>query len=174
MFIVDLSRGSDKLSMLSLNVVQFFSRMKCPFCGKIDSQVLESRNVEEGISIRRRRECAKCGKRFTTLEKVRANVLWVIKKDGKREPFDREKIKRGILRAIQKRPVSLDLIEDIVDEIEREMLRQEEQEIPSKKIGNAILKKLKKVDKVAWLRFASVYLEFEDLRDFERAIESKS
>ncbi len=145
--------------------------MKCPFCGKIDSQVLESRNVEEGIAIRRRRECTKCGKRFTTFEKVKTNVLWVIKKDGKREPFDREKIKRGILRAIQKRPVSLDLVEDIVDEIEREMLRQEEQEIPSKKIGNAILKKLKKVDKVAWLRFASVYLEFEDLKDFEKAME---
>ena len=145
--------------------------MKCPFCGKIDSQVLESRNVDEGVSIRRRRECSKCGKRFTTFEKIKDNVLWVIKKDGKREPFDREKIKRGILRAIQKRPVSLDLVEDVVDEIEREMLRQEEQEIPSKKIGNAILKKLKKIDKVAWLRFASVYLEFEDLRDFEKAIE---
>ncbi len=145
--------------------------MKCPFCGKIDSQVLESRNVDEGVSIRRRRECSKCGKRFTTFEKVKDNVLWVIKKDGKREPFDREKIKRGILRAIQKRPVSLDLVEDVVDDIEREMLRQEEQEIPSKKIGNAILKKLKKIDKVAWLRFASVYLEFEDLRDFEKAIE---
>jgi transcriptional repressor NrdR len=148
--------------------------MKCPFCGYIDSQVLESRNVDDGVSIRRRRECSKCGKRFTTFEKVKSTVLWVIKKDGKREPFDREKIKRGILRAIQKRPVSLDLVEEIVDEVEREMLRQEEQEIPSKKIGNAILRKLKKVDKVAWLRFASVYLEFEDLGDFEKAIESKS
>lgn len=145
--------------------------MKCPFCGYIDSQVLESRNVDDGVSIRRRRECTKCGKRFTTFEKVKSTVLWVIKKDGKREPFDREKIKRGILRAIQKRPVSLDLVEEIVDEVEREMLRQEEQEIPSKKIGNAILRKLKKVDKVAWLRFASVYLEFEDLGDFEKLIE---
>ncbi|HET7099446.1 MAG TPA: transcriptional regulator NrdR [Patescibacteria group bacterium] len=145
--------------------------MKCPFCGKIDSQVLESRMVDEGGAIRRRRECTKCGKRFTTFEKVKTGVLWVVKKDGKREPFDREKIKRGILRAIQKRPVSLDFVESIVDEIEREMLREEAQEISSKKIGNAILKKLKKVDKVAWLRFASVYLEFEDLSDFEKAIE---
>lgn len=145
--------------------------MKCPFCGYIDSTVLESRNVDEGVSIRRRRECSKCGKRFTTFEKVKSTVLWVIKKDGKREPFDREKIKRGILRAIQKRPVSLDLVEEVVDDIEREMLRQEQEEVPSKKIGNAILKKLKKIDKVAWLRFASVYLEFEDLGDFEKLIE---
>jgi transcriptional repressor NrdR len=145
--------------------------MKCPFCGKIDSQVLESRTVEEGGSIRRRRECSKCGKRFTTFEKVRDSVLWVIKKDGRREPFDREKIKRGILRSIQKRPVSMETVEGIIDDVEREMLRQEDQEIQSRVIGNAVLKRLKKLDKVAWLRFASVYLEFEDLTDFEKLIE---
>jgi transcriptional repressor NrdR len=145
--------------------------MKCPFCGKIDSQVLESRTVEEGGSIRRRRECSKCGKRFTTFEKVRDSVLWVIKKDGRREPFDREKIKRGILRSIQKRPVSMETVEEIIDDVEREMLRQEDQEIQSRVIGNAVLKRLKKLDKVAWLRFASVYLEFEDLTDFEKLIE---
>ncbi len=144
--------------------------MKCPFCGRIDSNVLESRTVEEGGSIRRRRECSKCKKRFTTFEKVRENVLWVIKKDGKREPFDREKIKRGILRAIQKRPVSVEMVEEIAEGVEREMLRGEEQEVSTKMIGNAVLKRLKKIDKVAWLRFASVYLEFTDLTDFEKAM----
>ena len=145
--------------------------MKCPFCGKIDSQVLESRTVEEGDSIRRRRECSECGKRFTTTEKVKGSVLWVIKKDGRREVFEKDKIKRGILRAIEKRPVSLDLVDDITDQVEMEMLRSEKQEISSRTIGNAVLKRLKKIDKVAWLRFASVYLEFEDLSDFEKLIE---
>lgn len=145
--------------------------MKCPFCASDDNQVLESRVVDEGQAIRRRRECNECRKRFTTYEKVRGQVLWVIKKDGKREPFDREKIKRGILRAIEKRPISLDLVDEIVDQVEREMLKQEKEEVGSRTIGNAVLKKLKKIDRIAWLRFASVYLEFADLKDFERAIE---
>lgn len=145
--------------------------MKCPFCGKIDSQVLESRTIEDGGSIRRRRECEKCGKRFTTLEKVKGSALWVIKKDGRREYWDKEKIKFGILRSIQKRPVSMETVDEIIEDVEREMLRGEEQEISSRSIGNAVLKRLKKVDKVAWLRFASVYLEFEDLTDFEKLIE---
>ena len=115
--------------------------MKCPFCASDDNQVLESRVVDEGQAVRRRRECNQCQKRFTTYEKVRRQVLWVIKKDGKREPFDREKIKRGILRAIEKRPVSLDLVDEIVDEIERKMLRQEKEEVGSRIIGNAVLKK---------------------------------
>jgi transcriptional repressor NrdR len=148
--------------------------MKCPFCGKVDSQVLESRTVEEGGAIRRRRECSKCMKRFTTFEKVRTGVLWVIKKDGRRELFDKEKIKHGIIRSIQKRPVAMETVEDIIDDIEREMLRGEDQEISSRAIGNAVLKRLKKIDKVAWLRFASVYLEFEDLTDFEKLIEKPS
>lgn len=126
--------------------------------------------VDEGAAVRRRRECEKCQKRFTTYEKVRQSVLWVVKKDGRREPFDREKVKRGILRAIEKRPVSLDLVDDIVDQVEREMLRREKEEIPSHAVGSAILKRLKKIDKVAWLRFASVYLEFEGLKDFEKTI----
>ena len=144
--------------------------MKCPFCGAADTSVLESRTVEEGDSIRRRRECGKCGKRFTTLEAVKRSFLWVIKKDGRREVFDKEKVKRGILRAIEKRPVSLDLVDDITDQVEMEMLRSDKQEIPTRVIGNAVLKRLKKVDRVAWLRFASVYLEFEDLSDFEKLI----
>jgi transcriptional repressor NrdR len=144
--------------------------MKCPFCGAADTSVLESRTVDEGSSIRRRRECGKCGKRFTTIEAVKRSFLWVIKKDGRREVFDKEKVKRGILRAIEKRPVSLDLVDDITDQVEMEMLRSDKQEIPTRVIGNAVLKRLKKVDKVAWLRFASVYLEFEDLGDFEKLI----
>ena len=144
--------------------------MKCPFCGAADTSVLESRTVSDGSSIRRRRECGKCGKRFTTLEDVKRSFLWVIKKDGRREVFDKEKVKRGILRAIEKRPVSLDLVDDITDQVEMEMLRSDKQEIPSRDIGNAVLKRLKKVDKVAWLRFASVYLEFTDLSDFEKLI----
>lgn len=142
--------------------------MKCPFCGAIDTCVLESRTVDEGEAIRRRRECVKCKKRFTTFEKVRGNFLWVIKKDGKREPFDKEKVRRGILRAIHKRPVSLSQVDEVVDDIEREMLRGEQAEIPTKSVGNAILKRLKKLDKVAWLRFASVYLEFSNVDDFEK------
>ena len=145
--------------------------MKCPFCAADDTEVLESRVADDGEGIRRRRECKKCVKRFTTIEKVRGTALWVVKKDGRREPFDREKVKRGILRAIEKRPVSLELIDDIVNDIEREMLRREKEEVPSKAVGEAVLRRLKKVDKVAWMRFASVYLEFEDLSDFEKMIE---
>ena len=147
--------------------------MKCPFCQFNDSEVLESRVIEDGNSIRRRRECPKCKKRFTTQEKVKDSVLWVIKKDGRRELFDREKIKRGIVRALEKRPVAMGVIDEIVGDIEREMLKEEKEEIPTTVIGKAVLKRLKKVDKVAWLRFASVYFEFEDLGDFEKLLESK-
>lgn len=144
--------------------------MKCPFCASTDTSVLESRSVEEGKGIRRRRECGKCGKRFTTYERVRGTAIWVIKKDGRREPFDREKMKRGILRSLEKRTVSLDLVDDITEQVEREMLKKEKEEVSSQAIGKAILKRLKRIDKVAWLRFASVYLEFEDLEDFAKAI----
>lgn len=147
--------------------------MFCPFCNSHDTQVLESRVVEEGRSIRRRRECTKCSKRFTTFEKVKGTALWVIKKDGRREPFEREKVKKGILRAIEKRPVSLDLVDDITEEVEREMLRKEREEVISAAIGRAVMRRLKKIDRVAWLRFASVYLEFEDLEDFAKAIHEK-
>jgi len=146
--------------------------MKCPFCANAETDVLESRIVEDGSVIRRRRKCSKCGKRFTTYEKVKGNALWVMKKDGRREAFEREKVKRGILRAVEKRPISMDLVDDIVERVEREMLRKEKEEVGSKAIGRAVLKRLKRVDKVAWLRFASVYLEFEDLEDFARAIKT--
>lgn len=144
--------------------------MHCPFCASPDTKVLESRVVEGGQGIRRRRECKKCVKRFTTYERVKGTALWVIKKDGRREPFDREKVKRGILRAVEKRPISMDLVDEIVEQVEREMLKKESEEVASKAIGRAVLRRLKKIDKVAWLRFASVYLEFEDLEDFAKAI----
>lgn len=144
--------------------------MKCPFCNSSDTQVLESRSIDEGKGVRRRRECEKCKKRFTTYEAVRGTAIWVIKKDGRREPFDKEKLKRGILRAIEKRPVSLDLVDDVVEVVEQEMRKKEKEEVSSKAIGREVLKKLKKIDKVAWLRFASVYLEFDDLDDFEKAM----
>ena len=148
--------------------------MKCPFCAKVNSEVLESRVVEEGSGIRRRRKCSHCKKRFTTYEKVKEHFVWVIKKDGRREPFDREKVKRGVLRAIEKRPISLTLVNDIVDQVEREVLKTEKEEVPTKLIGGEVLKRLKKIDQVAWLRFASVYLEFADLSDFEKAIGEKN
>jgi len=144
--------------------------MKCPFCTSEETQVLESRPVEEGEAVRRRRECSKCEKRFTTYEKVRTSVLWVIKKDGRREVFDREKVKRGVLRAIEKRPVSIEVADEIVNQVEREMLKKQSEEVSSEVIGRAVIKRLKRKDKVAWMRFASVYMEFDDLKDFKKAI----
>lgn len=132
--------------------------------------MLESRSIDEGKGVRRRRECEECNKRFTSYEAVRGTAIWVIKKDGRREPFDKEKLKRGILRGIEKRPVSLDLVDDVVETVEQEMRKKEKEEVSSKAIGREVLKRLKKIDKVAWLRFASVYLEFDDLDDFEKAI----
>lgn len=147
--------------------------MKCPFCAGSETEVLESRVVEDGKAIRRRRECSGCSKRFTTFEKVKDVVLWVIKKDGRREPFDKEKVKKGILRALEKRSVSLDLVNEVVDDIEREMLRKESEEVSSRTIGKAVLVRLKKIDKVSWIRFASVYLGFDDLKDFEKMVEKE-
>lgn len=146
--------------------------MKCPFCATEETQVVESRPADEGESIRRRRECIKCKKRFTTYEKTKGSVLWVIKKDGRRELFEPEKMKRGILRAVEKRPISIELVDDILDQVEREMLNKESEEVSSIAIGKAVMRRLKKIDKVAWLRFASVYLEFEELKDFGKAIKN--
>lgn len=144
--------------------------MKCPFCGKVNSQVLESRIVEEGQAVRRRRKCLSCDKRFTTYEKVKNGFLWVVKRDGRREPFERDKIKRGVTRATEKRPVSSDKVEELISRVERAMLRQEKEAVSSETIGREVLKRLKNVDEVAWLRFASVYLKFENLADFKKAI----
>lgn len=148
--------------------------MKCPHCGGIENEVLESRVVEEGSGIRRRRSCLKCKKRFSTIERVKETTIWVVKSDGKREQFDREKIRKGIFRAVEKRPVPLALVEDMVKRVEVDILKKHSQEVSSHLIGRAVLKYLRKVDKVAWLRFASVYFQFEDLTDFEKLIDKSA
>jgi transcriptional repressor NrdR len=145
--------------------------MKCPFCANQDTSVLESRVAEDGQSLRRRRECGKCQKRFTTFERVEGPTIFVIKRDGSRQPFDREKIVKGVVRSFDKRPVSIDQITQLADEVEREVRRKEVSEIASKAIGKMVLRRLRNIDKVAWLRFASVYLELSDVADFEKLIE---
>ena len=148
--------------------------MRCPFCANTDTSVLESRVAEDGQSMRRRRECAKCQKRFTTFERLEGPVLFVIKRDGSRQPFDREKIVRGVVKSFDKRPVSIDQVRQLADEVEREIRRKEVSEIPSKTIGRMVLKRLKNIDKVAWMRFASVYLELADITEIEKLIEKIS
>ena len=144
--------------------------MRCPYCANEESAVLESRVSVEADSLRRRRECSKCHQRFTTYERVEGPVLMVIKKDGRREAFDTNKLAKGIRVAFYKRPVPVETLDQMVDEIERELRRKGEREVASRLIGRAGLKRIKKLDKVAWLRFASVYLEFEDVSDFEKMI----
>ncbi|KKU02860.1 MAG: Transcriptional repressor NrdR [Candidatus Amesbacteria bacterium GW2011_GWB1_47_26] len=148
--------------------------MQCPFCANSETSVLESRVAEDGQSLRRRRECEKCQKRFTTFERVEGPTIFVIKRDGGRQAFDREKIVRGTIKSFDKRPVSIDLINQLADEVEREVRRKEVSEIPSKTIGRMVLKRLKNIDKVAWMRFASVYLELTDLTEFEKLLEKIS
>ena len=145
--------------------------MKCPFCAHSETSVLESRVAEDGQSLRRRRECEKCRKRFTTFERIEGPTLFVVKRDGSRQPFDREKIVRGTIRSFDKRPVSVDLIRQLADEVEREVRRKEVSEISSKAIGKMVLRRLKNIDKVAWIRFASVYFELNDLQEFEKLFE---
>lgn len=140
--------------------------MKCPYCGHPDTRVIDSRPAEENNSIRRRRSCDECGKRFTTYEKVETIPLIVIKKDDNREQFDRSKIEAGVLSACYKRPVSAEGIKKAVDEIEVEIVNREEKEIPSSIIGEIVMEKLKNLDPVAYVRFASVYREFKDVNTF--------
>ena len=140
--------------------------MKCPFCGETDSKVIDSRPAEDGNSIRRRRQCNGCQKRFTTYEKVETIPLIVIKKDNNREPYDRQKIESGILRSCHKRPISADQINRLVDEIETEIFNREEREISAEVIGEIVMNRLKSVDAVAYVRFASVYREFKDVNIF--------
>lgn len=144
--------------------------MKCPYCGSPDSEVVETRASEDVDTIRRRRECLKCGKRFTTYERIENVNLVVIKKDGKREQFDRDKLKNGIIRSCQKTKVSIDQIEKIVTEIERELRGADSVEVESKKIGQMVAMKLKKIDKVAYIRFSSVFKRFVDIEDFEKEV----
>jgi len=144
--------------------------MKCPYCGSKDTEVVETRDSEDLETIRRRRECLSCRKRFTTYERIENVNLIVIKKDGRREQFDRDKLKRGIIISCEKTKVSLETIEKIVTEIERELRSGESVEIESKKIGQIIATKLKKLDKVAYIRFSSVFKRFVDVEDFEKEV----
>ena len=140
--------------------------MKCPFCGHPESKVIDSRPADENASIRRRRECLACGKRFTTYETVECLPIVVIKKDGSRHSFDRQKVLRGMIRACEKRPVSLAELERIADEIEQELQNSMEREIRTADIGEKVMERLRSVDQVAYVRFASVYRQFKDIDTF--------
>ena len=140
--------------------------MKCPFCAFADSKVVDSRPDKEGSTIRRRRECESCGKRFTTHERVEEILPLVIKKDGRREPFDRMKLVAGIQKACEKRPVSVETIERLVDRLEVQMQESGEKEIPSKSLGEWVMAELHSIDQVAYVRFASVYRSFKDITEF--------
>ena len=139
--------------------------MKCPYCGKENTRVIDSRPTDDS-SIRRRRQCDECGKRFTTYEKVETLPLIVVKKDNNREPYDREKIVAGIVRSCHKRPISMKQINDMVDDIEGQIFNMGEKEIPTTTIGSIVMDKLKDLDEVAYVRFASVYREFKDVNTF--------
>ncbi len=140
--------------------------MKCPFCAYEESRVIDSRPTDEGERIRRRRECLKCQKRFTTYEIIENLPVIVIKKDNSREPFNRDKVLGGLMRACEKRPVSIDMLEHIIDDIEANLQNSLDREVTSEKIGELVMDKLKEVDEVAYVRFASVYRQFKDIDTF--------
>ena len=140
--------------------------MKCPYCGAVDSKVIDSRPTEDGEKIRRRRECLNCKKRFTTYEIVETVPLMVVKKDGSREAFDRQKLLNGLMRACEKRPVSFDALEQAVDEIEQTLSNTMNREVTSLEIGEQAMQQLKNIDEVAYVRFASVYRQFSDINTF--------
>ena len=140
--------------------------MKCPFCGEIDDKVIDSRLNKTGNAIRRRRECIACGRRFTTYERVEEIPIMLVKKDGRRELFTREKVRSGIQRACEKRKISMDVIEDFLDELDRDLRETGEKEIPSSMIGEKVMSRLHEIDDIAYVRFASVYREFKDVNDF--------
>ncbi|MCL6448515.1 MAG: transcriptional regulator NrdR [Armatimonadetes bacterium] len=145
--------------------------MRCPFCRHEDTKVLDSRPAEEGCVIRRRRECTRCGRRFTTYERIDEAPLMVVKKDGRREPFDRGKLLTGLTLACRKRPVAAARIHELADEVERELRARAELEVASRDIGELVIEKLRALDEVAYVRFASVYREFKDVHGFVREIE---
>ena len=140
--------------------------MRCPYCGYLESKVIDSRPAEEGATIRRRRECLACGKRFTTYEIMERLPLIVVKRDGSRQTFDKTKIMNGMLRACEKRPVSVDALEKITDEIEQELQNSLEREVSTTEIGEMVMTRLKDIDEVAYVRFASVYRQFKDVNTF--------
>ena len=140
--------------------------MKCPYCGHVEDKVIDSRGAGDGEVIRRRRECLKCGKRFTTYESIELTPLMVIKKDGRREPFDRKKVLGGLIKACEKRPVSVEQLESLVDDLERDVLKRFEREVSSSEVGQWVMERLHQIDEVAYVRFASVYRQFKDINEF--------
>jgi len=144
--------------------------MKCPFCGALETQVVETRLTEDGASIRRRRRCTACDKRFTTFENAEVRLPLVVKSNGTREEFDEAKLREGFRRALHKRPVSAPLVDEAVARIRQRLLTLGEREIPAREIGEMVMQTLKKLDKVAYIRFASVYRSFQDVEDFRDAL----
>jgi len=144
--------------------------MRCPYCGYNEDKVIDSRETQDATSIRRRRECLNCGRRFTTYEYVEKTPLMVIKKDGRREAFQREKILNGLLRACHKRPISVETLERVVSEIEKEIQKKFDREVESRYIGELVMEKLSQLDDVAYVRFASVYRQFKDINQFLREL----
>lgn len=145
--------------------------MKCPFCGFLESKVIDSRESKTGISIRRRRECLSCKRRFTTYEKIEEIPYMVVKKDGTRQPFDTQKLLRGMMRACEKRPIQISQLEEVVEEIESLLQERPDKEIGVAEIGQLVMDRLRALDKVAYVRFASVYREFGDVAEFRRELE---
>ncbi len=148
--------------------------MRCLYCGNLESKVVDSRSAEDGMAIRRRRECLECGKRFTTYEKIESMPIIVIKKGGSREPYDREKLQRGIMNACASRPVSIDMIDALLDEVESTIRNSLEREVKSVKIGEMVMDRLRKIDEVSYVRFASVYKQFKDIETFRKELEEMS
>jgi transcriptional repressor NrdR len=144
--------------------------MKCPYCGHKEDKVVDSRESREGDAIRRRRECLKCGRRFTTYEQIEYELPMIIKKDGRREPFDKKKILNGLMRACEKRPISMEKLEEIANDIEKQLYNCMEKEISSNAIGEMVIERLAKIDEVAYVRFASVYRQFKDINAFTKEL----
>ena len=159
--------------MFRISIFEFliYELMKCPYCGSRETEVVETRDSEDLSSTRRRRECSKCTKRFTTYERIETVPLTVIKKDGRKEQFEREKLTQGILKACEKTVIGIENIEQIVDEVERELRGLDTIEVESKKIGQMVAGRLKKLDKIAYIRFASVFRRFLDVEDFEKELQ---
>jgi len=145
--------------------------MRCPFCGHSESKVIDSRESKNGLRIRRRRECLSCERRFTTYEKIEEIPYMVVKKDGRRQPFDSDKLLKGLLKACEKRPVPVAKLDEVVEEIETMLQERQEKEMGASEIGQFVMKKLKALDKVAYVRFASVYREFKDVLEFKKELE---
>ena len=145
--------------------------MKCRYCASIESKVIDSRPTEDGSAIRRRRECISCGKRFTTYEKIEEIPIMVVKRDGRREPFDSEKIRIGIRKACEKRPIAADVQDKLAEDVSREVFNTLASEVTTRDIGEILMRKLKDVDEVAYVRFASVYREFKDTQTFRKELQ---